>query len=125
MRQESKSHHEDTKTTKQAMNALCAWRYRFPASGSSCLRGHLSCFLRSSDTEADAALRLDLAHHRGREAREFLGGTHGPADQFAAAVGTAPAQHAVGAGRAEGAFERADTRLGAVGRQVAVAALAA
>src|SRR3990167_8990402 len=48
----------------------------------------------------------------------------GPDHQIAAAVGAAPLQPGLRAIGAEGAFEAADARLAAVGRQVAITAFA-
>src|SRR3712207_4707539 len=53
-----------------------------------------------------------------------MGGAGRPRLQLAAAIGAGAAERPVHAGRAEGAFERADPRVGAVRRQIGAAALA-
>src|SRR5262245_29413026 len=71
-----------------------------------------------------AAFRLQHALCRGWEFCELVGRADGAAHQFAAAIGTFPFQHLLGAILAVGAFERAHHRVARLGRQVAIAAFA-
>src|SRR5207248_520541 len=71
-----------------------------------------------------ATRRLEHADDRRRMVDERRRGAAWPRHEFAAAVRTAAAELRFGAGRAEGAFEGADARLGRIRRQVAVTAFA-
>src|SRR5688500_7442880 len=72
-----------------------------------------------------AGVGLVAAFARRRKLAQLVGRAPRPRHQLAAAVPAAPAQDALPAPAAERAFERADQRLGGLGRQVGVAALTA
>ncbi len=67
-----------------------------------------------------------LLHPLGaaRKLRQQRGRPGRPGHQIAAAVGTAAFEPGLGALGAEGAFEGADARVAAVGREIAIAAFA-
>lgn len=68
---------------------------------------------------------LDHTFRRGGKTGELHRRAHGAAHQFATAIGTAPTRQTVASAvDAERALERAHQRLGRVGRQILVTALA-
>jgi predicted alpha/beta hydrolase family esterase len=71
-----------------------------------------------------ASLRFEHAACRGGVTKQRLGWADRPANQLAAAIGTAPTEHSLGAVAAERALEGADARIHRVRGQVFVAAFA-